>query len=399
MSQTAPIDCQIWFPGPDGWELWLIENGGVGMIKRRSVGQELEFEPSAKSLRVLALPATHTVAFPFVSNALDGEDLAQTARMYVERQGSGFDAAGVMLEPVFGEPPGTVVRVDAPLVKRNQECGCNLVPHIVVPAATLLPLPAKSVAVWRELGNFVAAFERDGKTMFYDLLTEKGPSVMAELDRIEFQLMSDGLIASPERLVVWSAELDSCFAGGYSKLVIPTERPAPRLLHTGNTLRPQWYRAEAERVADSKKRKRRKWFVSTGVGFAVVLLLISLMVNQFRVKEMEREIDKLAPVVERVKAMKSKWSEVATGVDPDASCLEVWMNVFSLPGIGVVQIDRFGISRDKIEITGTAKSASHALQFIDEIMTKQDLSGYQWVNQPPGIKKDGSAKFEIQGIR
>ncbi|MDF1816001.1 MAG: hypothetical protein P1V20_27620 [Verrucomicrobiales bacterium] len=396
MDKKFGIDCQILFPGAESWELWCRERGQISKVSTFGPDETPGFQIGKKSIRILALPVSHQVAFPFLSNAMDSDGLVQTARMHIERQGAGFDSEGILVEPVFGDPPNTVARIDAPVQKMNYEPNGSL-PDIVVPAATILPLPKRSIAIWEELGDSVIAFEKNGKTIYYDKLS-KGRSTGAELNRLQYQLLGGNLIDMPESLSIWGErfreELQAhpLFAG-------IDERPAPANVCRDYSMKPAWFRNEAVRIEQKDRKTKRNILVSV---FAVCLVVVgaaALTVNFIEMRKLNKELAKLAPSAARISTIKGRWEEIATAVDPGQSYLETWRSIFSLPAINGVEITKLDISREGIEIIGKSKNPKLALKFIDDVRNHSDLSEFEWEYKPPEIDRTGTAEFELKGNR
>lgn len=396
MSSNSNYDCQIWFPGPACWELWVSEKGHVEKRAERAPGETLDFDPRANGTRVLALPTSHQVAFPFLSNAMDFTSLQQTAQLHIERQGPGFDADGIMVEPVTGDPPKTIARIDSPLQKANNEFDCDL-PELIVPAPAIVPLKRNSASIWQELGDTVVAFERNGKTIFYDKLSG-GESIVDELNRLQFQLMTEGLILETERLSVWDERYLRPFEN-HELFFGLDSRPAPFLQSLNYSMKPLWFREETARKEALLRKKRVSLLVTLGVCALAVSGFLLLVINVLAVNKLKGELAVLEPEANRVTAIQSRWAEVETAVDPEKSYLETWRNLFSLQGIRGVEISKIDIGREGIELQGSSGSAKLALKFIEDVTGNTDLATYNWEYNPPEIDRDGAAKFELKGLR
>ena len=91
--------------------------------------------------------------------------------------------------------------------------------------------------------------------------------------------------------------------------------------------------------------------------------------------------------------------ELATAVDRDASVLEVWRMLFAIPSSAEIRISRMQVGSDLIEVRGEAKSVPGALRFIDDISKNTELASFQWDFEEPELRRDGTAYFELVGIK
>jgi hypothetical protein len=146
-------------------------------------------------------------------------------------------------------------------------------------------------------------------------------------------------------------------------------------------------------------RKRRRVVVASIVlGIVGFVASVIFLTHYFQVRELQSQISAIRPRVDRIEAIRARWTEVATGVDPDASLLETWMNLFNLPGIASIKVEKLNISRTEITITGNAAGTSQVLGFIEELTSGEPFTGYTWEYPPPQVNADGVATFEIKGI-
>jgi hypothetical protein len=390
---------QILFPGALGWELWLVNAGESSLLSSQTAEESIDFDPTIRAIRVLAQPIAFQVALPFVSNATDFKTLVQSAHLHVEKQGQGFDEEGIMVEAVFGTPPSTVARIDAPLSKLNRSGLAISTPDIIVPAATTMPLRRNSIAIWNELGNAVFAFERNGTVIYYDKLGGSSAGFPDEVYRLMVQLEGSQLINKPEVLSLWGEIPRGLFE---SKLQLKTEyeqRPSPTQISGNNTLRPLWFREDVLRRQSMGRKKRQRFWAVSVLGTLGFILSVFLLTKHFQIRNLKHQIAILKPGFDRIESIKTRWNEVSTGVDPDASFLEIWMNIFNLQSISSIKIESLNINRAEIAIIGNSAGASQALGFIEELTTSELFQTYAWEYQPPAMSAGGFATFEIKGIK
>jgi hypothetical protein len=304
-----------------------------------------------------------------------------------------------MVEAVFGTPPNTVARIDAPLSKLNQSGIAISTPDIIVPAAVILPLKKNSIAIWNELGNTVVAFERDGTVIYYDKLAGSGAGLADEVYRLIAQLGGDRLINRPEVLSIWSEVPKEFFEAKLQLNAENDSRPPPTRVSANHTLRPFWYREDEIRRNSKIRKKRRSLAVVTFLGVVGFVLSVFFLTRYFQVQSLKTQIAAIKPQVDRIESIKAQWNEVSTGVDPDASFLETWMDIFNLHSISSIKIEKLNITRKEVGIIGNAAGASQALEFIEELTSSQLFQAYTWEYQPPEMSAGGFATFEIKGIK
>jgi hypothetical protein len=124
-----------------------------------------------------------------------------------------------------------------------------------------------------------------------------------------------------------------------------------------------------------------------------------LLTRHFQIAELKRQIAVLNPEVDRIESIRERWDIVSTGVDPDASFLEVWMNIVNLQSISEIKIERLSINRTDLVIIGNAAGAPSALGFIEELVNSDLFQDYTWDYQPPTMSSGGFASFEIKGVK
>lgn len=399
MIGISTDDYQILFPGPLSWELWHVKNGESILLSSKVAEDVLDFDLSIRAIRVLAQPVSHQVAMPFVSSATDASSLVQSAHLYVEKQGQGFDEKGIMVETVFGSAPATIARIDAPLSKLNRSGIAISTPDVIVPAATMMPLGKNSIAIWKELENVVVAFERDGKVIYYDKLGGACNDFPDEVNRLMVQLEGGLLINKPEILSIWGEIPIGLFEHKLSLRVDYEPRPAPSRIFGINTMRPLWFRENEDLRRRQLKRRRGIIGLSLLLGISGFIISIFMLTRYFQIGELKRQMAVLKPEVERIESIRDRWEIVSTGVDPDASFLEVWMNIFNLQSIPKIKIESLSINRTEIAIIGNASGASEALGFIEELVNSDHFQEYAWDYQPPTMSSGGFASFEIKGIK
>ncbi|MEO0416652.1 MAG: hypothetical protein AAF226_17050, partial [Verrucomicrobiota bacterium] len=290
------VDFQLWYPGEESWELWVVEKGKGGVVETLPSGSPLRFRALPKLKRVLALPTSALIALPFISRAVDSKGLVQSAQMQVEKQGVGCDSLGIHVEPVCGSPPQTLARIDAPLLKADLLYQTDPAPDYIIAAATMMPLRPNSAAIWTELGQNVIAFENNGHTVFYDKLSSDGGDLVDEAFRLTYQLSGEKLIQRVDGLTIWNRVSPEPFEERFQVPVAWEPRPEPSAINLAQaSLSPSWFRASQENQV-SAKRKRGLFMVLGGVLGLILLGLISLVAFQLLQKNaLKKEFARLKP--------------------------------------------------------------------------------------------------------
>jgi hypothetical protein len=270
----------------------------------------------------------------------------------------------------------------------------------MVPAASLLPIPGNGMATWTELGKSVFAVGKNGITVHYgELRGDRNVDRAREIRRLMENLQSRKLVTPQSALHLWDQSGPDLFKEILPNRVYAGNRAAPTNFQASIGMRPDHYRKNEVQ----KRHRTRKLFRKCAVGFAIATaaLLVAgtyrMAYSQIRVQK--EYIEKLQPETVRIDRIRSQWAEMAPAVDRNASVLEVWRKIFTLPSSSHVRISRMKIGMDAIELVCETESGVKALRFIDEMSRSDSLSHFTWNYTTPEEYADGTSRFELKGFR
>ncbi|MDF1816628.1 MAG: hypothetical protein P1V20_30780 [Verrucomicrobiales bacterium] len=401
MSNLKSQPYQVWFPGEMVWELWFVDQRKrARLIDTCEDSRLLKFRRGIRK-RVLALPAGSQTPLAFTSTAFGESKLLKGAVQFVEKEGLECDLEGIGVQPVCGYPPNTLARVDAPLSGlRPTVYSEKLCPDLIVPAATLLPVPGNDLAIWTEMGKKVLAVEKGGGIIYYrELAGQRNADCAREIRKILPFLKETGVIHKSSALHVWCRNGFDVYKNILTIDVNAGYRTDPVNLRPSLGMRPALFREnDASRLAKKKKRLKRT-AVSTITALITFLIAGGYTYSTSEIAKHRERISDLRPEAESLDLIKSQWEEMAPAVDRNASVLETWRNLFAMPGAADVDIRRMAIAKDKVELSCTAKNVTAAFRFIDELAMTAQLGSFSWDYTTPETLKNGTTLFELKGFK
>ncbi len=398
MSLPTFSRAQLLFPGAASWERWAVVPGRDPELLERPETGESEGFRSGEGLCLLALPGLVVESVPFVTSAPDPQSLFSSAHHFLEQRQVGGDPDEAGVQIVAGRPPRSLARIDVPLQYAPKKPFEGINADVVVAAPALMALEPRSLALWTEFGETVAAFERNGHCAYYSIISGGSiEEIAARLRETILRLQGQGVIESVSSIQVWNDLDASRLEEILSIRTVPGERPAPARFSGTSILRPVWFREEElARNAEKKRRRGTPWSTVGGaVALGVLAALFSLTDMQHR-REANR-IAEIAPDAARVRNFQARWAELARAVDRDAFVLEIWRKVLSVPASSSVSLHRMEITREGVSLFGETESASEAFRFMDELARHSALSAFVWDFPVPEIREDGRAVFHLHG--
>jgi hypothetical protein len=166
---------------------------------------------------------------------------------------------------------------------------------------------------------------------------------------------------------------------------------------TGLNLLPQAWREE--RLRQVRRGQWKKRLVVGGIAYAaiVALALIHLGYLKFRVRQLDRQIERDAPRTVFVRAAANNWKALAPAIDPHFYPIEILLHLFdSLPSHDV-RITAYNQSARQISVEGEANKAALAYQFADKVKKHPDLQSFTFDMQAPRILPNDHAQFRLEG--
>lgn len=271
------------------------------------------------------------------------------------------------------------------------------------PSASMLPLPADGIAVWKELGRFVTAFTRDTEVAHIAVLTarELDADAAYEVRDLFAALLAHGFLSTPQTIHIWTA-CGTDFAPQLACLfeeaqVIKAPRPAPRPPTVASGLLP----AQVAQARQTRRRRHRQIGILTAAAMLYVLFFGAWWLRlQWRESLCAREEALLAtaqPKVERVLHAQERWLDLEAALDPDLYPVELFHQVVTLLPPEGIRLTEFQIENDRLILSGAATTVNHALGFKDRLAACEPLQRYGWNFPVPRILEDSRADFRAEG--
>jgi len=376
----------------NGWERWELIPPSPPAVRPLELAVAGEGD-------VFAVPARQVVSVPLW---LDSDDPAVVdAAVLLEMEVRGFASEGVL--------PDTSVR------QITRENGRTLVVVAVFPAdfekrfpdvaaqrydvsAALLPLDEDALTIWREGGEYVAAYTRGRDLVHWSTwdAAASGREVQTWLKSATLSLLASGVITRRPRHVVVDDGLSVSDLGfDHSPIVRPLGPPALEMA------RCDWRPAsaiDAERRQLGRARFRRIAF-AVGVAYALVICVAGgyLAWLDVQASRLSSEVDVLQAEATQIQPMIRQWQSVGPSIDSRRFPLEILRQVVeSLPPQGI-RLTIFDVAPDRVTIEGEAISASHAAKYFETVSHQAGMADIDWQMPPPALLPNNTARFQIVG--
>jgi len=376
----------------NGWERWELIPSSPATVRSLELAVAGEGD-------VFAVPARQVVAVPLW---LDADDPATVdAAVLLEMEVRGFASEGVM--------PDTSARHIA------REGGRTLVVIAVFPqdfekrfpdvaaqrydvSAALLPLNENSLTVWREGGEYVAAYTRGSDLVHWSTwdAAATGREIQTWLKSATLSLLASGVITRrPQQIVVDDGLSVSDLGFDHSPVVRPLGPPALERAKC------DWRPASA---VDAERRKAgRARFRRIGLAVAVAYALIVLVAGGYlawlnvQASRLSTDVDALQAEATQIQPMIRQWQSVGPSIDSRRFPLEILRQVVeSLPPQGI-RLTIFDVAPERITVEGEAISASHAAKYFETVSHQAGMADIDWQMPPPALLPNNTARFQIVG--
>jgi len=395
----------IYRPSAGGWQKWQRDEAGAWSACGEAV--ELgELKPAAGAL--IAVPVRRAFSLSFWVPADDPGLFRDLIFTQLELRG------------MAGRSPEETTFAWREIARDGNEALLHVIvlpPHLAprywhgdvidyAVSPTCLPLAADSVHLWREDGNWVVAVTRGTDLVhFQPLCAEQPGSGMVQ----EVWLMLAALEAGRMTPAISSAvfytqdgeELDPGewqAAGGLPAKVQPL--PAPVWPDKAVECIPLPVRALQLTKAIGVRRQRLA-FAAAAVYLAIVLVLAGQTLwLHWRARGLQAELDRDAPAVSSTKDAMQRWDSLQAALDPSGYPLEVlYQSARLLPKDGVRFI-LLEMNLGHVVIQGEASTFPAAQKFQDEVKKNVEMQAYyDWTADNPKSLQNGSARFQIDGVR
>lgn len=273
------------------------------------------------------------------------------------------------------------------------------------PSARMLPLPDNGLALWKELGRYVAALTFEAKLLHLGVLTAHSLDVDAAFEVRDMcaALQAHGFVslADVASIHVWtSCETD--FAPQLACLfdaaaVIKEERPDPRPPLEACGLLP------AQVAARRQKQQRRQNQLLVLAAAALVYLCffgawwLRLQWRTSRLNHADVVMGTAQPEIDLVREAQNRWQEMEAAINPDLYPVELFHQIVSLLPPEGIRLKEFQIDGGRLIVSGEATTVNQALAFKGQLAACIPLQRYSWNFPVPTIREDNRAEFRAQG--
>lgn len=399
MSFLLKGRCQVWFPGPESWELWFIDGWKrVDLLGTCDDARFLAFEKRGGT-RILALPSNRLQSRFFCSASSSETRLRRDAISFLKQDGTGGDLAGLGVQPLFGLPPRAFGRIDIPRV----DClpipfAEDLEPDVIVPAASLLPLPTRSVSIWKELGEDVVGFERNGLTAsYFDPRKRKEPQFTRFLRKLIREQESEEVVERVRSVHLWNDEDHLPFEEFLGIPIRLGRRPEPTNIRGAFGIRPSEIRDRQFRKRKKNERIRNLSLAISGLVLFASALVVIDSISGAQTEQQRKRLADLEAQAQVVRSYQTRWDELSPAVDRNASVLEAWRQLISIPGSEQIEVNRLTVANDEIRLSCLAENLTVARRFMDDVTGDRNFVDYSWFRGEPELQTDGTFLFELKG--
>lgn len=381
-------------PGESDWEIWtVVPNGGNTLLSSHPVANPSEIGKPPQGDLVFFFPVKSLTALPLhvpTDDASLFEDLAAT---HAERAGFRPDPFAGQLTDIFPLSTHSVDSVFLSVVLRAPQTA-DLPPKSpkafdISPRA--FPVAGNTLALWRELGQWVFAIHQEGKLLYCQATTVSAPSPDAALVReiriAIAQLSMQGVRAEPSRAIIWTSEpsTDTALLSRSLSIQIEVEpRPAPAMPELLSELLPADVRA-ARRAA----RKRQNTILAVAAIAVIYLgsvgyLGFELWKTQSTTNKLLAQVRAVAPEGEAYALHIAKWDELEYGIDLNYNTIDILSRVArSIPPNSGLRLTTADIRSTEIQLIGEAPLPAAVNQFSLNLNNNNDLAGFEWQTPSP----------------
>lgn len=388
------------------WERWEWPDGaGREPVLREEVSGAVALTGSPT---ILAVPARLAVAVPLWIDSTDAAIVDETARLELDVRGllgrrSGAEA---VLRTVATEGERTLVLSTVFPADLPESVPVALFDRYEA-SPFLRPLAADALTIWREGGDLVAAVTRGATVIYWETLgwTDDAREISAWLKLMVLQLRSEQVVG---------AELTLCNElPGFKEDVLQVP-VGVRLggrdggVGSGDEIKPtlvgavfQWRppAAVAADLAAVRRRRMRQVAMAGAAAYAgiAVVVLAYLGFRHVQIAGLKGRAEALAEEVGRFEPVARQWRQVGPTAEAEFYPLEIlYQTVKHLPADGV-RMTLFDIDGGRVLVEGDASPSRLAAPFFEALTSDPELAGFSWNMANPGLRPDGSARFQIQG--
>lgn len=354
--------------------------------------------------------ATHDLTcVPLWVNSTDADLTTELVQMELEKRRLNSIDAGVShdFRIVAKQGPRSQVEIslippDTKLEKRDLDWTFfDAAPRVYV-------LPKDQLILWKEEGQWVAAFSKKDKLAYYHPLgvADLDEDVVSELQLLYLTLQQKELVGELTGVTIWeqNPESNSANSGhlesGFDIPVACEEQPPPDFQRVKES------KLEPPDVARKrlKAANRKRSVIAAAIVAAIYALLLFTAI--FRLHSMDQgnreknaRLLAVEPEVSVIRDVKSRWEALRPAVDPTLYPLDLFHHSASLLPPRGVRITHFEVKGEHVIIKGEATTLALAIDYQDKLIQNENLNDYSWNGPPPGTNQsDNRAHFHVNGV-
>ncbi len=271
------------------------------------------------------------------------------------------------------------------------------------PSARMLSLPGNGIAVWRELGRYVAAFTRDASLLHVAVLTSRilDADAAFELRDVCAALQTHGFIGEVPAIHVWThcepdfaPQLACLFA---ESSVAKESRPDPCLPPVASGLLP--VQVAVRRLQQQRSQRRMLMLAAAALAYLCFFgaWWLRLQWRDSGLNRADAEMAARQPEIDLVREAQTRWLEMETAINPDLYPVELFHQIVSLLPEEGIRLKEFQIDDGRLIVSGEAATVNQALGFKDRLAGSEPLRRYVWNFPVPTIREDNRADFRAEG--
>ncbi len=263
-------------------------------------------------------------------------------------------------------------------------------------------IPDGEIAVWKELGRYVAAFSREKRLVHFSVLSarELSRSAAQEIGELALSLEIQGLMNKPVGVRVWTDASSEFTAALKCEIAAPVRlepRPAPVLPEDACDIFPP----EVERARRSRLQKRQRTHIALALAAAYTVFFTAwagwLTWREHKLESNKAVLEQKRPALEELVALKSRWQALESATNADLYPVELFQRIVSLLPDEGIRLKEFQLEHDKLIVSGEASTVGHAMKFKSDLTGSDGLRGFAWIFPQPTILDDNRASFRAEG--
>lgn len=389
-------------PGTD--RDWVLYSGKV----EHSRGDNPALLAGRRSDVVVAYPASSLSTFLVTLPTVESSLLESMIFAQIEKRGLAGKLAGETLfdfEKINHGEDGDLYLVTV-VIELPENLALKTAAGFTSSAAIQDVSRQPTARIWREWGRYVLAIYDEGRPLHAQVLSSKpelGRPLAGEINLSLMGLQGEpGLDDSfPQSLEVALDESEGDDFLAFSEAVtLPVAQVRPSVC--GQVA------SRARLIPHSVIQSRRKSrnLVKTLIGVAVGLMIYCVLGAWFwkkaqttkqEVASLERQVEILAPDVERIQLAEQRWQKLEPAFEKDFfPIIQLNRITSALPGSGVV-VREFRTSGRSIRLRGQARDVQLANRLVEDLRGIEGFAAYEWSMPNPKVEKNNTATFEIEG--